>query len=670
MKTRSSAITALLIAITLTLVMLSGGPLSVVRAQAPSQSPTPAPQPTQEHLPRINSPSCSNNVCTVYANVQWVNTGINLNVGDQLTITATGSWAPGLPEPGFVGPDGSSIQWPDNFLNLTDIGVCAYCAHTNTPHWAGLIGYIGSAPPPAGSYTSPSILSEAQKVFFVGSNYSGNAADAGTLWLNFNDDAYSNVTFDNSGQVTATVTVGSGNGGCTLPNFGNPLFDQLDYNATPYGGKYVNGVLIPFKYNTVRGKGTDTIADWGCNLVSGVMLINNYAAQLGVIDPNTGKTFQTDPNTLNDWLQRNGGYETGQILTNQLIGQYYDKSFVIQQDIAYYASLHGVHFTFEKSLFGENTQNNMALNGHLCALNPVELAVNSGGHWVDASGQSVVNNTNTWQIVDPDPLLNAMKSAFTTLYQGYGNQYASMNLFESGGPGNSLTVFSDPVPFLIIDSQGRETGFDPTTQNTVTQIPNSSYGDEFLASDTSGGITQQTVFNVASAANGTYTLEVIGSGANYLLDIVPYDSQGLGGTPVSISGPSALGVIDTYLVAYSPTPGQPMNVQREVNIDIKPGEDPPAINPNSNGVTPVAILSTTTFDATTIDPTSVKFGPNGASAVHSSIEDVDGNGSPDLMLQFTTKQTGIKAGDTQACLTGTTINGLNIVGCDTIRTVP
>ena len=42
-----------------------------------------------------------------------------------------------------------------------------------------------------------------------------------------------------------------------------------------------------------------------------------------------------------------------------------------------------------------------------------------------------------------------------------------------------------------------------------------------------------------------------------------------------------------------------------VTVDIKPGTFPNSINLGSNGVVPVAILSTDTFDATTVDPRSV-----------------------------------------------------------------
>lgn len=186
--------------------------------------------------------SCTTTSATKTASVvvpstaQWVNTGLHVRAGDQIRITASGSWYPGQPETAGVGPNGSSTAWADNFLNTTDLGVCAYCASHATPHWAALIGYIGSNPPGPGSYAGegagyssvestpvestpeavaqysvyvPPAYSEAQKVFFVGGNYHAYASSEGTLWLNFNDAAYSGVTSDNWGQVTASITVTS-----------------------------------------------------------------------------------------------------------------------------------------------------------------------------------------------------------------------------------------------------------------------------------------------------------------------------------------------------------------------------------------------------------------------------------------------------------------------------
>ena len=108
-----------------------------------------------------------------------------------------------------------------------------------------------------------------------------------------------------------------------------------------------------------------------------------------------------------------------------------------------------------------------------------------------------------------------------------------------------------------------------------------------------------------------------------------------------------------------------------MTVDLKPGEFPNTINPKSNGVIPVAILTTPDFNATTVDPLSVEFGPQGALEAHGKghIEDVNGDGQPDLLLHFRTQDTGITCGDTEGVLTGETFAGQAIVGSDTIKTV-
>jgi hypothetical protein len=102
-----------------------------------------------------------------------------------------------------------------------------------------------------------------------------------------------------------------------------------------------------------------------------------------------------------------------------------------------------------------------------------------------------------------------------------------------------------------------------------------------------------------------------------------------------------------------------------VAVDVNP-----VINPNSQGVIFVAIVSTSDFDATTVDPDSVRFGPDGAFEAHRKghIEDLNADGKKDLVLHFRTQETGIRCGDTIASLTGTTFDGDQIQGADSIKT--
>ena len=108
-----------------------------------------------------------------------------------------------------------------------------------------------------------------------------------------------------------------------------------------------------------------------------------------------------------------------------------------------------------------------------------------------------------------------------------------------------------------------------------------------------------------------------------------------------------------------------------VEIDIKPGSYPNSINPRSKGVIPVALLTTDTFDALTIDGDTVRFGPAEAAIAHRSphFEDVDADGDIDAVFHFKTQKSGIECGDTWASLTGQTTDGIFIEVEDTIRTV-
>lgn len=76
-----------------------------------------------------------------------------------------------------------------------------------------------------------------------------------------------------------------------------------------------------------------------------------------------------------------------------------------------------------------------------------------------------------------------------------------------------------------------------------------------------------------------------------------------------------------------------------ISIDIKPGNRQlTKINPKSKGVVPVAILSSDTFDALTVDQASLRFGGTGDenSLAHCQKDgkDVNGDGLPDLVCHF------------------------------------
>jgi hypothetical protein len=109
-----------------------------------------------------------------------------------------------------------------------------------------------------------------------------------------------------------------------------------------------------------------------------------------------------------------------------------------------------------------------------------------------------------------------------------------------------------------------------------------------------------------------------------------------------------------------------------VEIDIKPGNDANPINLRSRGVIPVAILGSDTFDILDVDVDTLAFRPAGAIGAAPAhpmgghLADVNDDGFTDLLSHYRTRETGIAAEDTEACVVGETLDGVAIEGCGDI----
>jgi len=114
----------------------------------------------------------------------------------------------------------------------------------------------------------------------------------------------------------------------------------------------------------------------------------------------------------------------------------------------------------------------------------------------------------------------------------------------------------------------------------------------------------------------------------------------------------------------------------EVLIDIKPGSSINAVNLGSNGLLPVAILSSDAFDARTVDPLSVTLAGAGVrltpqGAPMAGFEDVNNDGLGDMVVHVRVDQLQLQltAGETELALEGATFAGVGIHGTDMIRVV-
>jgi hypothetical protein len=112
-----------------------------------------------------------------------------------------------------------------------------------------------------------------------------------------------------------------------------------------------------------------------------------------------------------------------------------------------------------------------------------------------------------------------------------------------------------------------------------------------------------------------------------------------------------------------------------VEIDIKPGSGENSINLGSNGLVPVAILSTKSFDARTVNPTTVSIAGaqvkvKGKGTPMASLQDVNGDGLVDLVVHVSTEALELSVGATRAFLEAKTFGDTPIIGSDWVRIVP
>jgi len=111
------------------------------------------------------------------------------------------------------------------------------------------------------------------------------------------------------------------------------------------------------------------------------------------------------------------------------------------------------------------------------------------------------------------------------------------------------------------------------------------------------------------------------------------------------------------------------------NASIKPSSDPNPINIKSNGKVPVAILGSDSFDITTVDQTSITFGPGDAPPEHDLTvpgiheghqQDVNSDSFKDLVSHYSQKLTGVVTSDNFACINGQLNDGSFFIACDNV----
>ena len=241
----------------------------------------------------------------------------------------------------------------------------------------------------------------------------------------------------------------------------------------------------------------------------------------------------------------------------------------------------------------------------------------------------------------------------------------------------TLTITEVPNPDGVDITAAPSGGASPAIIRACDNVSEFSFGPNDQAIVTCGSVTIEVIVGTVEV---TFVAD---DGTRATVDLTEDNSLTFEPASGTITAP-ATNTDDIVIVVEGTEvtldPGEQVLLGEDeialvVGIDIKPGSDPNCINLGSEGVIPVAILGSATFDVTTVDQTTLVFEGSaarikGKSSNIGSFDDVNADGILDLVVQFPTATLGLTTSDIEATLTGALLDGTNIEGMDDICIVP
>jgi VCBS repeat-containing protein len=176
---------------------------------------------------------------------------------------------------------------------------------------------------------------------------------------------------------------------------------------------------------------------------------------------------------------------------------------------------------------------------------------------------------------------------------------------------------------------------------------------------------------VGGNASGAFTIDSA-TGEIRVVDSLPLDFETIPEFVLTIEVADGGGLVATASVIVTLTD---VSETLFLTIDVLPYSSSNTISSSGSGRTEVAILSTADFSVQSLDLTTLRFGRTGLEnslrwkkgSPEYRYEDVNNDGLLDVIVLFERDLMGFHAGDTEAHLTGQTLDGTEIAGEDDVN---
>ncbi|MBC8351900.1 MAG: VCBS repeat-containing protein [Planctomycetes bacterium] len=296
---------------------------------------------------------------------------------------------------------------------------------------------------------------------------------------------------------------------------------------------------------------------------------------------------------------------------------------------------------------------------------PPEITVDAATVTVD-EGQTA-NNSGTVSDPDGDTVLLDV-SAGSVANNNDGTWSWSLATDDGPAEGISVTIVGDDG-----NSGTDDVSFTLVVNNLAPDASASGPASALIGESVTVTLGATDASSTDQAAGFDYDIDWDGNGT------IDQTVSGADGTTVNHA--FAVGGAMTVIVTAtdkdggtSDTVSFEINVIQPVDVDVKPGNSQNKVNAKSQGFIPVAIYTTSAFDAADVDASTVRL--SGIEADHFSLEDVDGDGDLDLILHFAVQDLldalalDLDSGDAESVdveLTGETNDDVDIFGSNTVN---